>query len=170
MRGTWKAALAIGLAALAAACASGGGMPAVEVVGSGARALAGAWAGEYSSGATGRSGSIQFDLSAGGDTAHGSVLMIPRGAGMPLRRAPSEAAQAESAPRTPQDLTIRFVRVAEGRVSGVLDPYTDPDCGCTLSTTFEGEVRGDRIEGTFTSRGSRMHGPVTGTWSARRLP
>jgi hypothetical protein len=33
-----------------------------------------------------------------------------------------------------QPLAIRFVFVTSDEVSGVLDPYRDPDCGCTLTT------------------------------------
>ena len=52
---------------------------------SGARAsLAGKWAGEYSSPATGRSGSIVLNLSPSGDAANGDVVMVPRGYGRAL--------------------------------------------------------------------------------------
>lgn len=168
-----RIAKALGMLLLgsAAACASAG-MPPVAVRGSEAdvSTLAGEWAGEYAGGPSGRSGTIHFRLSAAGDTASGSVLMVPRGSTAPLHPALPEAGAVPAERAVPQDLTIRFVRVAGGRVSGVLDPYTDPECGCPLSTTFQGELRGDRIEGTFTAAGSRAIGPVTGTWSARRRP
>ncbi|HEX9610830.1 MAG TPA: hypothetical protein VF978_03000, partial [Gemmatimonadales bacterium] len=47
-------------------------------------ALAGAWVGEYSSAASGRSGSISFTLRAHGDSAFGDVVMIPAAWGRPL--------------------------------------------------------------------------------------
>src|SRR5215208_4481133 len=46
--------------------------------------LAGKWTGEYESPATGRSGSIVFNLSPAGDAANGDVVMIPRGYGKAL--------------------------------------------------------------------------------------
>src|SRR2546430_7374777 len=35
-------------------------------------------------------------------------------------------------------LTISFVRVIGGRVTGTLAPYADPETGAQLSTTFKG--------------------------------
>src|SRR5437762_7670125 len=47
-------------------------------------ALTGAWAGDYSSAESGRSGSITFTLRAAGDSAFGDVVMIPSAWGRPL--------------------------------------------------------------------------------------
>ena len=44
-------------------------------------------------------------------------------------------------------LTINFVRVAEGRVTGTLAPYADPETGVQLFTAFDGLLRGNVIEG-----------------------
>jgi hypothetical protein len=64
-------------------------------------------------------------------------------------------------------LRIRFVRVDGGKVSGTLQPYRDPDCGCSVYTTFEGTVEGDVIEGTFVAR--HADGPLfRGTWLVMR--
>ena len=109
-------------------------------------ALAGEWSGEYYSGDTQRSGTIWFKLVAGRDSAFGDVLMVPRENATPMPE--------PSAPtwRNPQRvLTIKFVRVAAPQVSGSIDPYPSPDCGCTLFTFFRGELKGDRIEGEFTT-------------------
>ena len=46
--------------------------------------LAGKWSGEYNSPATGRSGSIVFNLAHSGDAADGDVVMIPGGQGRAL--------------------------------------------------------------------------------------
>ena len=54
----------------------------------GVQALAGAWAGEYTSDGLGRSGSLTFTLAAKGDTARGDVIMIPRGLNQPLSPGP----------------------------------------------------------------------------------
>lgn len=128
--------------------------------------LAGEWEGVYTSAETGRSGSIAFVLRAGSDTAQGDVVMTPRhaldasGSGDRHPRATGAAAEL---------LTIRFVFVSDGEVRGVLDPYRDPDCGCTLTTTFRGLVRGDVIEGSFVSEGEGMHHlPARGRWRVVR--
>ncbi|HEX8907021.1 MAG TPA: hypothetical protein VF771_19380 [Longimicrobiaceae bacterium] len=129
--------------------------------------LGGEWTGEYTSPQTGRSGSIVFHLTATADSAHGDVMMVPRGSGVPMRRA-VYSGQPETQTAQPQELTIRFARFEGDRVTGMMDPYTDPACNCPVVTTFEGTVRGNRIEGTFTSRGAPGGGPVTGTWSVER--
>jgi len=130
--------------------------------------LGGEWAGEYTSPATGRSGSIVFHLTATADSAHGDVVMVPRGMQAPLRPAATGAGSAGQPAAEPRELTIRFVRFEGERVSGMMDPYTDPGCNCPVITRFEGTVRGDRIEGTFTTRGGPAANPVTGTWSVER--
>ena len=132
--------------------------------------LAGEWAGNYTSPETGRSGSITFKLGAGKDSAFGDVLMVPSGATQALVPADrGSGAQGSNTPaRSPQVLTIRFVRVEGGRVSGTLDPYRSPDCECTLTTTFSGELRGDTIEGSFVTRGTQLGAPQTGRWKVTR--
>ena len=68
-----------------------------------------------------------------------------------------------------QTLSIRFVLVNDAQVAGVLNPYKDPDCGCTLTTTFEGALRDNVIEGTFHSEGSHLgHIPQDGRWRVKR--
>lgn len=131
-------------------------------------ALAGHWEGEYSSQATGRLGSILFDLMAGEDHAHGDVLMIPRGSNDPYRPSRRAGGAGPGPAQVSQILTIRFVRAEGGRISGTLDPYWDPDCNCEVTTLFVGQVRDDMVEGTFTSE--RAAGRVFGTWKVRRKP
>jgi len=129
--------------------------------------LAGSWAGEYSGRGTGRSGSIVFQLEADSRTAHGDVVMIPRGSDRPLHRA-HDRSIAESAIPATQVLGISFVRVAGGQVSGELEPYHAPDCDCTLFTRFWGELRGDTISGTFRTAGGDGVTETTGEWRAFR--
>ncbi|MFL5541102.1 MAG: hypothetical protein ACJ8J0_19085 [Longimicrobiaceae bacterium] len=131
--------------------------------------LGGEWAGSYSSPVTGRSGSIVFHLTATADSAHGDVIMIPRATGQPLQRA-TYPGQAVVQPAAPRELTIRFARFEGERVTGQMDPYTDPDCSCPVRTTFEGTVRGNRIEGTFTTQGAPSGAAVTGSWRVDRKP
>jgi hypothetical protein len=151
---------------LALGCASTPAAVPVEGTASDLSALAGRWEGEYESAATGRLGSITFELTAGQDHAHGDVLMIPRGSDAPYRPAPRTGGDPASPGAISQLLTIRFVKAEGGKVSGTLDPYWDPDCKCEVTTTFVGEVREDTVEGTFAS--NRNAGRVFGTWKARR--
>ena len=129
--------------------------------------LAGEWQGAYSSGETGRSGSILFKLRAGADTAEGDVLIdLKRANDHLIHGADRPTPTAASSPL----LTIRFVVVRGNEISGVLDPYPDPDCGCKLTTRFLGVVSADVIEGTFISEGSELHHlPAHGTWRVTRL-
>ena len=70
---------------------------------------------------------------------------------------------------TDEAIAIRFVFVSENEVTGVLNPYRDPTCGCTLSTTFRGTITDDIIEGTFHTEGSGIsHMPTDGRWRVKR--
>ncbi|SRR6266508_4492829 len=157
------------LAALLPACAPAPQTP-VPMVGAATdvAALAGRWEGAYSSAATGRSGSISFTLTASGDSAFGDVVMVPRGFGRPLQAWNTSAAPAGAAAPRSAVLTINFVRVAEGRVTGTLAPYRDPETGVPLFTAFEGRLRGDVIEGTYTTRAARGVDSQTGEWNVTR--
>lgn len=129
-------------------------------------ALTGEWAGDYSSTESGRSGSISFSLRAAGDSAFGDVIMIPSTWGRPLMPYRQQSAAGGQAPETTV-LTIRFVRVQQGHVSGTLDPYADPQTGARLLTTFTGEVNGNSIAGTYTTRLPSGETQI-GRWSVRR--
>ena len=131
-------------------------------------ALAGEWAGDYSSAESGRSGSINFTLKAATDSAFGDVIMVPAGLGRPLQpwRGGENMTGAAQSP-TPSVLTIRFVRVEQGHVSGTLDPYADPQTGARLLTTFSGELKGNTIAGTYTT-GLQSGDTQTGRWSVQR--
>jgi hypothetical protein len=163
----------LGIAAatgVALACASKP-TPVTVTGDSAARAsLAGKWVGEYSSTATGRTGSIVFNLSRSGDAASGDVVMIPRGLGRALQpyTSSSAAGTATQTASPAQVLTIKLVRVAGDNVSGVLDAYRDPECDCPVVTTFTGRVDDDTIEGTFSTAGRQAAGPQTGTWRVKR--
>ena len=128
--------------------------------------LVGEWQGDYSSVESGRRGLIAFRLRAGADTAVGDVIMQSRGNDP---SAPDPSAVSWDARTTHQQLGIRFVFVSENEISGVLNAYRDPDCGCTLTTTFRGTIKGDVIEGTFHSEGSGIsHIPQDGRWRVKR--
>lgn len=157
---------AVPAAAFLVAC--GGYQAPVPVVGQEADVsqLAGEWFGEYSSGESGRSGSISFKLIAGSDTATGDVIMSPRYNARP------QAGQAQptgpAMPGTIQALTINFVRVTGGQVSGPIAPYTDPTCDCRLHTTFVGRLRGDTLSGTYSSFQEQPRDVQEGQWQVVR--
>ena len=131
--------------------------------------LTGSWAGEYISSQTGRSGSITFELAPQDNSAYGDIVMMARPQNIDVP--PAERRTVVSIARPVMEpLKIRFVRAEGGPITGTLDPYKDPDCGCTLITTFEGTFTSDnRIEGTFHSRGNDIaHIPAEGKWSVTR--
>jgi hypothetical protein len=153
-------------ALLLAACAAT--QTPVPVVGPSAdiTALAGEWLGDYSSTESGRSGSISFTLRAADDSAFGDVVMIPTGWGRPLTPWRGETSSAAPRPQT-EVLTINFVRVQQAHVNGTLAPYADPQTGERLVTTFTGEVNGNTITGTYTTR-LPSGATQTGRWTVQR--
>ncbi len=153
--------------ALAAACSWA---PArVVMVGPAAEvsALAGEWSGEYRSVEAQRSGTIWFKLEAGRDTAYGDVLMLPRESNVVSEPTAPGFERPASMSRV---LTIKFVRVEGAWITGTIDPYPGPDCGCELSTSFRGTLKGDRIEGDFLiAHSGKEKAPQSGTWFATRV-
>lgn len=156
------------LTAVLSACAAS--RQPVPVVGTAPdiHALAGEWVGEYSSAMSGRSGSIVFTLRAADDSAFGDVVMVPARWGRPVApwRQPGGPPAAQGTPETAV-LTIRFVRIQQGVVSGTLDPYADPGTGARLVTTFVGELAGNTITGTYTTRLPSGE-TQTGSWTVQR--
>ena len=68
-----------------------------------------------------------------------------------------------------EPLRIHFVLVGPGgALNGTIDPYPGPECKCILSTTFVGDLVGDRIHGTYTTRGGLAQGVTQGKWEAWR--
>jgi hypothetical protein len=123
--------------------------------------LVGEWRGNYSNPAAGRSGTIAFTLRAGESSASGNVIMIP---GKPDSLT-SATAMARSV------LKINFIRKEGRKVTGTLDPYRDPTCGCRVITTFEGTFTDSRtIEGTFATVPSETGFTATGgRWKVERV-
>jgi hypothetical protein len=128
-------------------------------------ALAGEWSGEYSGSQSGRSGSISLRITAGGDSAYGDVVMVGNAGQRPVAAHGEREHLAHA--RSADVLRINFVRVAEGQVTGVLEPYVAPDCQCRVTTSFIGTVKADTIDGTFTTRGSGGL-EQTGRWRVSR--
>lgn len=130
-------------------------------------AMAGRWEGWYRSDETGRSGSIVFRLTAGGDSAAGDVLMTPAGGGNLVPRIEDASGRAPQPADLSKLLSISFVRLRGERVSGVMEPYTAPDCGCEVRTVFRGQARGDTISGTFRTDATGLR-TRRGVWEVYR--
>ncbi len=129
--------------------------------------LEGEWHGEYYSKDTGRSGALEFRLKAGKDKAYGVVVMIPRGSEKPYH--PSGALEnPDVSPLHPELLSISFVNVIGGKIRGELTPYWDPDMQRTLFMTFEGNLKGDTLEGIFESRIEQSPIYFFGQWKVFR--
>jgi|GEM_PF-1672233 len=129
--------------------------------------LEGEWVGSYYSRDSGRSGNIRFKLTAGEMEVYGDVVMIPRGSTKPYRPAGLMDETEISIP-VPEVLSISFVKIKGGGISGKLTPYWDPDIQRRLITTFEGTLVGDNIEGTFESRIDQSPIYFYGTWKVTR--
>jgi hypothetical protein len=132
------------------------------------RLLAGEWSGSYESEQSGRSGTILFVLSATADSAYGYVLMKPAVKPHIVGYKSSRGFWREASTSSKSRLTISFVGVEEGRVRGTLDRYVDPDCGCTLNTTFVGRIEGDLITGTYKTLHLDTGSIQRGEWTATR--
>ena len=95
--------------------------------------------------------------------------MTPQGSGRPYQPGTlqNQPQTADGQPAS-QMLSIRFVRASAGSISGMLDPYWDPDRNCQVSTTFVGDLKGDIIEGTFRSHFTELGSEATGHWRVTR--
>lgn len=124
--------------------------------------LVGEWRGSYFNPAAGRGGTIAFTLRAGESSASGNVIMIPHSAHDSLS---TDAALARSV------LKISFIRKEGRKVAGNLDPFRDPECGCQVTTTFEGAFSdANTIEGSFTTVPIQTGADVTGgKWKVTRV-
>jgi hypothetical protein len=139
--------------------------PPVPVQGEAAR-LEGRWTGEFENPMLGRSGSIEFVLQPGVDTAQGSVLMIP--SQEPQRIRGTRWWEPASVNMGPQLLTVRMVMVEGNRVTGRLEPYRDPESGTMVVTTFTGYLEGNTISGKFFTVDDLSGWAVEGQWKVTR--
>ena len=134
--------------------------------------LVGEWYGDYIvEGSYPRSGRISFTLIAGEDHAHGDVLMVPNGARHGYDRyRPGEPPIPDGQLRPSEVLTIQFVRVTDGSVSGAMDPYWDPERQTQVSTTFHGTLTATTMQGTFRSLYANRALESIGHWKVTRHP
>jgi hypothetical protein len=130
---------------IVAAC--GGGASQVAVKGGDVElaSLAGEWQGNYKGTESGREGPVTFSLAVGSHTADGTVLM---GGTSPLK--------------------IQFVAFEHGKISGKIDPYTDPSCQCQVQTEFTGTREHNTIDGTFTTTVVGKPIEQHGVWNVKR--
>jgi hypothetical protein len=129
--------------------------------------LLGAWSGTYDI-EGGRRGDIGFTLAADGEQASGDVLMIADGAHRAYRRTAPGSQGPGVPPVESEILTIRFVRAVDGKVTGVLTPYWDPERACEATATFGGIVDGFTMDGTFRSTCGAGGPTYSGRWTMRR--
>jgi len=169
MRKAMIVTLVVPLAFLLFSCASSEPAP-VQVIGAPADLvpLTAEWIGTFDSGATGRSGSITFHLTENPEGAHGDVLMVPK---QEIIRNDGEHRPPHSMISSASVLSIEFVRIAGGEISGKIAPYPDPEVPeAMLETQFTGRVDGQWIEGTFVTYSDRGVSPRRGTWRVHRKP
>lgn len=132
-----------------------------------ARMLQGDWEGTYVNQQSGRTGSIMFQLKAGTDSAYGDIVMVPNQAeeAGPVRMTPVRGSYRMQ----PRVLRISFIQCGGREVTGMLDPYQDPETGERVFTTFVGRLTGDELEGTFSSAYPGSAHRLAGTWSVKRI-
>lgn len=132
--------------------------------------LVGKWIGEYGSEDTGRRGDIAFTLRAGENAASGYIEMVARKPENVVIATDRPIVNGMPSVQARQLLTIHFVRKEGNRVVGLLDSYTDPDCACTVITTFQGVFKGGHtIEGSYRTVSSELaHIPTGGQWKVTR--
>jgi hypothetical protein len=136
-------------------------------------AFSGEWSGRYSSKATGRHGTIRFNLPENADTGYGEVEITFS----PSLEMTRQAAAADYPKAHPEELSqepctsigIRVVRIEDNLVRGTMAPYWDPDCECRANTVFEGKLEGNQVKGSFSTRRESKRQPLAvGEWRAER--
>jgi hypothetical protein len=161
MRRTWLGGFAM-IAVLAAGCTRARNP--VQVVGpvAATNQMVGRWLGDFMD-ERDALGNVVFELAPGATTAYGDVLMLT-----PQMDGQGSYAKTGDEEFLPVVMTIKFVLVSGTEVSGDIDPYIDPSCGCKVETTFRGAIDGDRISGTFVTRGESGRVMHHGQWNAAR--
>ena len=158
----------------ASACRMTPPPPAVPVQGADSEvsAFSGEWVGRYSSKATGRHGTIRFNLPEHADTGYGEVEITFSPSLHLSRETQSADPKADPDELSPQPCTaigITVIRIEHDSVRGTMTPYWDPDCECRAHTVFDGKLQRNRITGSFSTRRESSDRPiVSGEWRAER--
>lgn len=129
----------------------------------GMKALAGRWIGEYKSKVTGRHGYISFALSGDKNKAVGGISMVSAKKGKSGK--PGSVTRRLSGGEKRKPLTITFVEIEGGKVSGKVSPFFEPKYNSMVHSVFEGTLYGGEVlEGTFTSTIADTGSSYSGTW------
>ena len=112
--------------------------------------LAGSWEGVVEGPTETDKGRLAFDLETGRHTAVGAMKVYTKDG---VRIVP-----------------IERVKVEDGVFTGKTAPYQSATCNCTVNTEFRGLVKGDVIDGTFTSTMVKdgQKSERAGSWSLYR--
>jgi hypothetical protein len=161
---------ALALSMIVLAGCGGSTLPPVEVVGNQAdlQSLAGSWHGTFHNAQLRRTGQIDFQMSATSDSAFGEVNMYMETPSQPIWTNPTSRPANSASTPTPWQ-RIRFVRVENGYVSGEMQPMYEPRCECYTVAQFIGRLRGDAIEGSYTSRSQTGRFETSGSWKVERV-
>jgi len=116
---------------LATGCAGGLNQVPVEADQNTRVGISGVWEGVLQGATAAEKGQIAFELQTGHHTATGGVKMYDK-AGV-------------------RTVAIEKVTVEDGQFVGRTKAFRSADCNCLVRTEFRGLVKGDVIDGTFTS-------------------
>ena len=132
--------------------------------------LVGNWTGEYGSQDAQRTGDISFVLRAGEVAAFGRIEMVARESQNMIVTPYRPVVNGSLTIPPSQLLRIHFVREEGNKVVGLLDSYTDSDCACRVTTTFQGAfIDGRTIEGTYSTISDELaHVSAGGRWKVSR--
>jgi len=132
--------------------------------------LTGEWTGTYESPAKERNGYITFELEQDVDSTvcRGDVLMVPKATGQPVRPVAGHEVHRDNVMRIPRLLAIESIRVTGDRITGRIEPYSDPETMHPVRTSFEGRITGDTIRGTLSSIDEQTGDRISGTWTVTR--
>ena len=70
--------------------------------------------------------------------------------------------------KTPRLLAIESLRVTGTRIVGRIEPYSDPETGHPVRTSFEGAISGDTIRGSLMSVDEETGARFAGSWVVTR--
>jgi hypothetical protein len=156
--------------ALAAACASDLSRARTSGSGDPLDALAGHWAGTYTTDQGTSAGTLAFDLDAAGDGARGPVTLKAEGAPEPYRPLNLDTPQRDGTDQPADDhpLMLRWLAASDGMVYGDIDLYRDPARDTGVLMTLRGAYADDALSGTFRTTYTDGSPQATGRWSVRR--
>lgn len=125
--------------------------------------LLGAWRGEFRSATPGHSGILHLNVNTytGGETLMIAEEWTQRGSRY-FEPTPATVQQPELIGTTVERSGANDIRL-------VLHRYRDIQCNCEVTVVFEGTVKWDQMEGTFTATAASGHVMFDGNWQAQRI-